>query len=78
MNERAPNPQINIARIPVGAGAAGAIFTVGSLAIFVFGIPLLQYLLPAALIFGCAIALVLHWMPHPATGASWILSAPKK
>ncbi|HZO56875.1 MAG TPA: hypothetical protein VFB63_29465 [Bryobacteraceae bacterium] len=73
-----PAAAINIAKIPVGAGAAGAIFAAGSMAILLFGVPLLQFLLPAALVVGGGIALALHWMPHQTPGTSWILSATKK
>ncbi|MEP7362496.1 MAG: hypothetical protein ABI972_04505 [Acidobacteriota bacterium] len=51
---------INIAKIPVAAGAAGAIFGAGSMAILLIGIPELQVLFPAALLLGCGIALALR------------------
>ena len=39
MSDSAPNPQINISKIPGGAGIAGALFALGSMLIFLIGIP---------------------------------------
>jgi hypothetical protein len=47
-------------KIPVGAGFAGLIFTFGSLAIFLLGLPELWYFLAGALVLGGGIALVLR------------------
>jgi len=78
MREDTPNPQINIAKIPVGGGIAGAIFAVGSMVIFLVGIPMLRVVFPAAIVLGCGVALILHFIRHETPGASWILSATKK
>jgi hypothetical protein len=78
MREDARSPQINLARIPVGGGIAGAIFAVGSMAIFLIGIPAIRYVFPAAIVLGCGVALVLHFIRHETTGAPWIRSATKK
>jgi hypothetical protein len=78
MKEDSPNPQINISKIVVGGGIAGAIFTIGSMAIFLIGIPVLRFMFPAAIVLGGAVALILHFIRHETPGASWILSATKK
>ena len=78
MREDNPNPQINMSKIVVGGGIAGAIFTVGSMLIFLIGIPVLRYMFPAAIALGCGVALILHFIRHETPGASWILSPRKK
>jgi hypothetical protein len=72
------NPQINSAKIAAGGNIAGAIFTIGSMAILLVGLPQLWYIFPAALVLGGGVALTLHFMRHETPGASWILSATKK
>ncbi len=78
MREDTPNPQINVSKIPVGGGLAGAFFVVGSMTIFLIGLPVLRYMFPAAIVLGCGVALVLHFIRHETPGAPWILSATKK
>jgi len=78
MREGAPAPQINLSKIPVGGGIAGAIFAIGSMAIFLTGIPVLRYIFPVAVVLGGGVALVLHFMRHETPGTSWILSGTKK
>jgi hypothetical protein len=78
MRAETSSPQINIAKIPVGGGIAGAIFALGSMLIFLVGIPMLRVVFPAAIVVGCGVALVLHFTRHETPGASWILSATKK
>lgn len=78
MNEGTPSPQINVSRITAGGGVAGTIFTLCSMLIFLIGIPALRYFLPAAIILGCGVSLVIHFMRHETPGKSWILSAMKK
>jgi hypothetical protein len=78
MRESTPVPQINVSKIPVGGGIAGALFTVGCMLIFLSGIPALLYFLPAAVVLGCGVALVIHFIRHETPGRSWILSATKK
>ncbi len=78
MSEGTPSPQINMSKLAVGGGVAGAIFAVGSMLIFLIGIPAIRYIFPAALVLGCGVALILHFMRHETPGASWILSAKKK
>jgi len=46
--------------------------------IFLIGIPVLRYLFPAAVVLGCGVAIVLHFIHHKTTGAPWILAATKK
>jgi len=78
MREDTSSPQINMAKIAVGGGVAGAIFAVGSMAIFLTGIPALRIIFPAAIVLGCGVALTLHFIRHETTGASWILSTTKR
>jgi hypothetical protein len=52
MKEDCTTPQINSAKIQVGSGVAGAIFTIGSMLIFLFGVPVLRYVFPAAVLLG--------------------------
>jgi hypothetical protein len=78
MKDDTVNPQINMSKIVVGGGIAGALFTVGSMLIFLIGIPVLRYMFPAAIALGCGVALILHFIRHETPGASWLLSAGKK
>jgi len=78
VREGTSSPQINLAKIPVGGGIAGAIFAVGSTLIFLIGIPALRYFLPAAIVLGCGVALIIHFIRHETPGTSWILPAAKK
>jgi hypothetical protein len=77
MREDPSSPQINMSKIPVGGGIAGAIFAVGSMAIFLTGIPAVRYIFPAAIVLGCGVALILHFVRHETPGASWILPTKK-
>jgi hypothetical protein len=77
-SDRPANPQINVSKIAVGGGIAGAIFTAGSMLIFLLGIPLLRFVFPAAIILGSAVALALHFVRHETPGASWLLSVTEK
>jgi hypothetical protein len=78
MKDDTAGPQINASKIQAGGGAAGTIFAVASTLIFLIGIPALRYFLPAAFVFGCGIALVIHSIRHETPGAAWILTATKK
>jgi hypothetical protein len=78
MKEDIRTPQINMAKVAVGGGIAGAIFAFGSMAIFLIGIPAIRYVFPAAIVLGCGVAVILHFIRHETTGAPWILSATKK
>jgi hypothetical protein len=78
MREDSPTPQINSAKVRVGGGIAGGIFTVGSMLIFLIGIPVVRYIFPAAILLGCGVALLLHFIRHDTPGASWLLSTEKK
>lgn len=61
MKEESPRAEINMAKIPVSGGIAGLIFAIGTMAIFVIGIPAIRYMLPASLVLGCGIAAFLHF-----------------
>src|SRR6266478_3256367 len=49
MPDDTPRPQINSAKLRVGGGVAGAIFTIGSMLIFLSGIPAIRHLNMAAI-----------------------------
>jgi hypothetical protein len=74
MSEGTPNPQINVSKIPGGAGVAGALFALGSMLIFLIGIPRLRYFFVAAIVLGCGIALILRFLRRETPGKPWILS----
>jgi fatty acid desaturase len=78
MSEDTRTPQINSAKIPISGNMIGAIVAVGSMAIFLIGLPVLWYIFPIAVALGCGVALVLHFARHKTPGTSWILGAPKK
>lgn len=61
MNDDTQRPQINMSKIPVGGGVAGAIFVLGSMLILLEGIPALWYFLAGAVALGIGIACVLRW-----------------
>jgi len=78
MREEKSIPQINVSKIPGAGGVAGALFAVISMTIFLIGIPLTRIMFPAAIVLGGGVALVMHFIRHETTGASWILPASKK
>ena len=53
-------PEINISKIPVGPGVAGVIFTLGTLLIFLFGVPGLWVFFGLALALGLGVAVFLR------------------
>jgi hypothetical protein len=59
-----PHSGIRIDKIQVGAGIAGVVFTIGSLMIFLVGLPALWYFLAGSVALGSGIAAVLHWGGH--------------
>jgi hypothetical protein len=69
--------EINASKLPVGGNIGGIIFAVSTVIIFYWGIPLLRYMFPAAILLGCGIALLLHFVRHETIGAPWILAARK-
>lgn len=75
--ESTPTPQINVSKIPGGGGIAGALFAVISMVIFLVGIPLVRFFLPAAIVLGCGVALIIRSIRHQPTGAPWIPPAKK-
>jgi hypothetical protein len=64
MRDDDARPEIEMARIRIGSGIAGLIFAAGSTVIFLIGIPALRYMLPAAFVLGCGIAVGLHFIPY--------------
>ena len=73
MSESAPNPQINVSKIPGGAGIAGALFAISSMLIFLFGVPRIRYFFIASIILGCGIAVALRFVRRETPGRPWIL-----
>jgi hypothetical protein len=78
MAEGTPTPQINVSKIVAGGGIAGALFAVISMAIFLIGIPLLRFFLPAAIVIGAVVALAIHFKRHETPGEPWILADEKR
>ena len=78
MEDSPPHAEINAAKVPVGGNIGGVIFAASTVIIFFWGIPLLRYMFPAAIVLGCGIALILHFIKHETPGAPWIPSATKK
>ena len=78
MREDTSSPQINMSKLAVGGGIAGAIFAIGTMLIFLIGIPAIRYVFPAAVVLGCGVALILHFRRHKTPGESWLLPATKK
>jgi hypothetical protein len=70
--------EINSAKIQVDANIGGIIFAASTVIIFILGIPLLRYLFPAAIVSGCGIAIILHFVRHGTPAKPWILSAREK
>jgi hypothetical protein len=77
MTQDTRGPQINVSSIKAGGGIAGTIFTLASMLIFLIGIPALRYFLPAAIVLGLIVAVVIHFIRHETPGKSWILAATK-
>jgi hypothetical protein len=77
MTEDAP-PQINMSKIVVGGGIAGAFFALASMSIFLIGIPLIRYMFPAAILLGCGVALLRHLTRHETPSTFRILTAAKR
>jgi hypothetical protein len=75
MSDPSPTPQINVSKIPGGTGIAGALFAIGSMLIFLFGVPRIRYFFIGALIVGFGIALVLRFVRRETPGKPWILPA---
>ncbi len=75
MSEGTPSPQINVSKIPGGTGIAGALFALGSMLIFLVGVPRIRFFFVAAIILGGGIAFVLRFIRHETPGKPWILPA---
>jgi hypothetical protein len=78
MQQGTPSPQINVSKIPGGGGIAGALFAVISMVIFLIGIPALRYFLLAAIVLGCGVAAVIHFIRRETPGRPWIISASEE
>ncbi len=61
MKDEIPRPEINMASIRVDGGFVGLIFVLGTMAIFIVGIPAIRCMLPVSAVLGCGVALVLHF-----------------
>jgi hypothetical protein len=71
---RQERPQINVSKIVIGGGAAGAIFAIGSMLIFLTGLPMLRYFFAGAIVLGCLVALMLRLLRRETPGTPWINS----
>jgi hypothetical protein len=71
-------PQINMSKIVISGGIAGALFAGGSMLIFLVGIPLIRFMFPAAILLGCGFALVRYLTRHETSSTARILSAANK
>ncbi|HLJ91239.1 MAG TPA: hypothetical protein VKZ53_30860 [Candidatus Angelobacter sp.] len=78
MPEDKSTPQINSAKLGIGGSIAGAIFTVGSLVVFLEGVPVLRYLFPGAILLGLVVAFALHFIKKETPGSPWLLAATEK
>ena len=78
MREETSSPQINVSKIRGDGGVAGAMVAVASMLIFLVGVPAVRYMFPAAIVLGCGVALILHFIRHETPGASWLLPGTKK
>jgi len=57
-----PHQGITMHRIRMDGGFAGLLFTIGTMAVFLTGLPLLWYPFVGALALGVGIATVLHFL----------------
>ena len=78
MSEETPRPQINASKLLVGGGIAGLAFTIGSMLIFLLGVPILRYLFPPAILLGMGVAVLLRFKRHQTPGTPWLMSATEK
>jgi hypothetical protein len=60
MAENANHPGISMHKLPVGAGFGGLVFTIGSVVIFLLGLPSLWYFVAFSAALGIGIAAILH------------------
>ena len=65
--------QINLANVPADGNVGGLLFTAGTVMIFFWGIPLIRYLVPTAILLGGGLALVFRKIRHDASGNERIL-----
>ena len=72
MSQQPSHPQINMSKLTVGSDIGGILFAVGCMLIALIGIPTIRYLFPFAVLFGLAIALVLHFIHPKPTGQDWL------
>ena len=56
-----PRAEIDMAKIPADGNVGGLLFAIGTIAIFLIGIPAIREIFPAAILVGCAIAFFLHF-----------------
>jgi len=78
MREDNAPPQINVSKIAVGGGFAGAFFAAASMSIFLIGVPLIRYLFPVAVLVGFGVALVIRLTRHEKSSTARILTVAKK
>ena len=69
MENNQPYAEINVAKVPADGNVGGLIFAISTVMIFFWGIPLVRYLFPAAIVSGCGVALALHFIRHKDTAS---------
>ena len=57
-----PHPAINISKIPVGGGIAGAMVAAAIIVIGLIGVPITRPFLVASIVVGGLVALVRRWI----------------
>ena len=67
MRNTEPHQGITMHRIRFGGGVAGMVFTVGSMLIFLLGVPVLWYFFAGAVALGVGFAAVLHRVRRQST-----------
>jgi hypothetical protein len=60
MTDARPSPEINMSQIHFGGGMAGLIFTVGSMLIFLLGVPVLWYFFAGGAALGVGFATIFY------------------
>lgn len=62
--------EIDMAKIPADANVGGLIFAIGTIVVFLIGIPAIRPLFLVAVMGGVAIAVILHFVRHGLRGST--------
>ena len=74
MKNGLPYAQINIANVPADGNIGGLLFTAGTVMIFFWGLPIVRYLAPAAILVGGGLAVALRYLRHETASTTRILA----